>query len=328
MKRKIRLTESELRNVIAKSVRNMLNEMGTPKQNAFLRKLMGDRYKPEYDNLSVPDSSAMIDKELQAQKAQQSTSNATPKQINFIQSNNYFPIPEIVNVADKLTQEDAKTLVSVLNPYTNGFYTYYGHARQRKEYWLPQVKEIVVPILEKYGLNDAAQRVSDFVDNFMNKHNAKLEKEKQKKLKAEEERLRARMEQLKNDPNTLILASTKDEENRISENLPREFYMDGILEEKMGWDICGIMPQSNIKKEYFDDKLMNEIAKSYGQYMTIPTYVAGYERPCTTVVWIGVGFMHNLELTGRIVDDNDCFDAIKFAKANSFKPHSGDRISK
>lgn len=60
MKQTIYLTEADLRNI----VRGVINEMGTPKQNAFLRKLMGNRYKDEYDNLSPKDSSKMIDAEL------------------------------------------------------------------------------------------------------------------------------------------------------------------------------------------------------------------------------------------------------------------------
>ena len=65
--RKYKITESRLRNMVRKSVRTVLRESmneGTPKQNAFLRKLMGDRYKDEYDDLSVADTSKMIDSEL------------------------------------------------------------------------------------------------------------------------------------------------------------------------------------------------------------------------------------------------------------------------
>ena len=68
------MTENDLHTIIKESVmeiikENGMDEMGTQKQNAFLKKLMGDRYKPEYDNLSVADSSKMIDAELNKQQA-------------------------------------------------------------------------------------------------------------------------------------------------------------------------------------------------------------------------------------------------------------------
>ena len=98
----------KLKRIISESVRKTLNEMGTYKQNAFLQRPMGNRYKPEYDKLSVGDTSALIQKELDAQKQQQNqTAFATEKQINFIQNNKYFPIPSITQVADKLTKNDA-----------------------------------------------------------------------------------------------------------------------------------------------------------------------------------------------------------------------------
>ena len=70
----IRMTENDLHTIIKESVmeilkENDMDEMGTQKQNAFLKKLMGDRHKPEYDNLSVADTSKMIDAELNKQQA-------------------------------------------------------------------------------------------------------------------------------------------------------------------------------------------------------------------------------------------------------------------
>ena len=119
--------------IIAESVRNTINEMGTYRQNSFLRKLMGNRYKPEYDDYSVSDTSRMIQQELDRQKSEQQSNTASEKQISFIENNNYYSIPTIRKIEGKLTKEDAKILVSALNPYTNGRYTYYGHAREKKE---------------------------------------------------------------------------------------------------------------------------------------------------------------------------------------------------
>lgn len=53
----VRINESQLRNLILEGVKSVLNEMGTPKQNAFLQKLVGDN---RYDNLSVPDASKKL----------------------------------------------------------------------------------------------------------------------------------------------------------------------------------------------------------------------------------------------------------------------------
>lgn len=54
--------------IIRESLRQTLVENGfiegTPKQNAFLKKLMGDRWKEEYASLGTRETSAMIDKEL------------------------------------------------------------------------------------------------------------------------------------------------------------------------------------------------------------------------------------------------------------------------
>jgi hypothetical protein len=57
-----------MRDIIKESLRQTLIENGymegTPKQNAFLKKLMGDRWKDEYAGLGTRETSAMIDKEL------------------------------------------------------------------------------------------------------------------------------------------------------------------------------------------------------------------------------------------------------------------------
>ena len=57
-----------MRDIIRESLRQTLVENGfiegTPKQNAFLKKLMGDRWKEEYASLGTRETSAMIDKEL------------------------------------------------------------------------------------------------------------------------------------------------------------------------------------------------------------------------------------------------------------------------
>lgn len=70
-KKIIRLTESDLHRIVKQSVNRVIRTInensfgeGTPKQNAFLKKLMGDRWDDKYSELSVPETSKMIDKEL------------------------------------------------------------------------------------------------------------------------------------------------------------------------------------------------------------------------------------------------------------------------
>ena len=301
--------------MIAKSVRKTLNEMGTPRQNAFLQRLMGNRYKPEYDNLPVNKSSELIDAELQRQKNERNSDKASSKQIDFIENNKYYSIPSIRTVADKLTKQDANALVSALNPYTNGMYTYYGHARQKKEQWLPQMKETVVPILEKYGLSQEAQDVVSYVDNFMEKFNAKAEK---KAAKEKEERLNRIM----NAENTLFFVSTQDDENvkqHECKRLSYELYMDGILENKMHWDIPYLVSDMT---NYSIEKI-NDYVEQYG-IVTFPSIVIGYDGICTCVLWKGFDFGYRPTICGRLVDESESTKAYQFGKENLNKQANGD----
>ena len=316
MKKTIRLTESELKNMIAESVSKTLNEMGTPKQNAFLQRLMGNRYKPEYDNLPVNKASELIDAELQRQNDERNSGKASPKQIDFIENNKYYSIPSIRTIADSLTKQDANALVSALNPYTNGKYTYYGHARQKKEQWLPQMKEAVVPILEKYGLSQEAQDVVSYVDNFMEKFNAKAEK---KAAKEKEERLNRIM----NADNTLFFVSTQDEENvkqHECERLSHELFMDGILESKMHWDIPYLV--TDMTKYSMDT--IKDYVEQYG-VVTFPSIVIGYDGICSCVLWKGFDFAYRPSICGRLVDESESRKAYQFGKENLGKAN-GERL--
>lgn len=60
----IRLSENKINQIVNRSIKQVLSEMGTPKQNAFLQKLVGDN---RYDDLSVPDASKKIDQLLKKQ---------------------------------------------------------------------------------------------------------------------------------------------------------------------------------------------------------------------------------------------------------------------
>lgn len=99
--KKIRLTESRLRQIIKESVKDMLNE-GTPRQNELLRKLTGS---DKYDNLSVPEASAMISNLLDKQGPR----SASPKQINFLLRRKQDWVKDV-----ELTSEDASTMISAL----------------------------------------------------------------------------------------------------------------------------------------------------------------------------------------------------------------------
>lgn len=310
MKQIIRLTESDLHKVVKSSVKRILKEIneGTPKQIPFLQRLMGDRWKDEYANLSVSDTSKMIDQELANQKKNQQSNVATEKQIAFIESNKYFPIPSIRQIEGKLTMEDAKTLLDALNPYTYGAFTYYGHSREKKERWLPRLKEVVVPILERYGLTQEAQRVTQYVDDFMGKHNAKLEREKQKKLAQE-------MEELKSNPSTLRFISTQDERypEMNTDRISREIYMEGALEKAMGWDIAAVITDGlNITKEDIMQRCMQLRGASY------PALVEGYDKPCRAIFWVGY-LWGRLDIAGRIVDKDEAYKYVKYAQEHNGK---------
>lgn len=299
MKKRIRLTESDLHRVIKESVKRVLNEMGTPKQNSFLRSLMGSRYDPSYDRLPVSDTSALISKELAfaKQRANSPVKLATAKQIDFIKGNRYYAIPTIESISDKLTIEDAKSLVEALNPYTNGTFTYYGHSRERKEVWLPRMKSVVVPILQKYGLDNEANDVSVYVDTFMDKYYAKIERDKKK---AEEKAFNDAM----NSDRTLFFISSQDEENLSSHQVYNvhfhNFYMDGKLENAMGWDIADLC--SDLSKITMDDLKKQVFGGSYSSYNAI---VLGYDKLCKAVFWPGPDLRGNLTIHGRIVDYED-----------------------
>ncbi len=322
--KKIRLTEGDLCRVVKESVKRVLNEMGTPKQNAFLKSLMGSRYKPEYDKLPVSDTSALISKELAFanQRANSPVPLTTAKQIDFIKKNKYYAIPTIESISDKLTMEDAKSLVEALNPYANGTFTYYGHSREKKETWLPRMKSVVVPILQKYGLDKEANDVSVYVDTFMEKYHAKIERDKKK---AEEKAFA----EAKRKPNTLFFVSTHDNNNISShtvEVLSSNVYMDGILEEAMGWDIAYLCSDMN-KLDVEDISKAVLQWKLYDGYTSYDAIVLGYDRLCKAVLWPGRDVMGRTSIYGRIVDADDFGKAVSFVKGViSGKIDSGNRI--
>lgn len=102
MRRTITIKENELRRIISESVRRTLNEMGTIKQNALLRKLTGT---DKYDSLSVSDASRMIDDLLKKQPKRL----ASEKQINFLLKRGVDWVKDV-----ELTSEDASFMISGL----------------------------------------------------------------------------------------------------------------------------------------------------------------------------------------------------------------------
>ena len=319
MKRIIKLQKNEIKNIISESVKRVLNEMGTPKQNAFLKNLMGSRYDPKYDNYSVSDTGKLIQQEIDRRNSNRNQVGnlASQRQLDFIQNNKYYPIPSITQIANKLTKDDAAKMVTALNPYSNGGYTYYGHVRQRKEDWLPEMKDVVVPILEKYGLQQEAQRISTEVDTFMNKFKAKQDKQQQK-LKKE------KMDKFMNGQHTLFFISTKDQDNlsqHTTERLSRDIYMDGKLEHEMCWDIAELA--TDMTKMSINE-IQSEVQRTgYNSYQTI---VLGYDNPCYTVLWVAFDIMGRQTIAGRIVEETDYSKAYNFAKNNLYKQDNGGHI--
>lgn len=319
MKRTIRLNESELKRMISESVKKVLTEMGTPKQNAFLKSLMGSRYDPKYDNYSVGDTGKLIQQEIDRRNTNRSQIGnlASQRQLDFIQSNKYFPIPSITQIQNRLTKDDAAAMVTALNPYSNGGYTYYGHVRQKKEEWLPEMRDVVVPILEKYGLQQEAQRIKTEVDTFMAKFNAKQDRQQQK-LKKE------KMNKFINGQHTLFFISSKDQNTQSQHTLAQisnNIFMDGKLEQEMAWDIADLA--SDLTKMSVND-VQSEVQRTgYSSYQTI---VLGYDNPCYTVLWVAFDMMGRPTIAGRIVDEIDFNKAYTFAKNNVYKQDNGGHI--
>jgi len=314
MKQIFRLTEQDIKHML----KNVLNEMGTVRQNAFLKSLMGNRYDPKYDNYSVGDTGKLIQQELDRQKQRNQIPNlATSRQLDFIENNKYFPIPTIRQIDDKLTKDDAAILVTALNPYSNGTYTYYGHTRQRKEEWLPEMKDNVVPILDKYGLTQESDRIKTYVDNFMSKHQAKIDRAQQKQMQQ-------KMQDFQNSPNTLFFISTKDNDNiqqHTTQRIGSNVWMDGKLQDKMNWDIAELATDLTKQSISEIEKKVDSMA-----YTCLPAIILGYDRPCYAVLWMGVDMMGTTTICGRIVDMDDHSKAYNLAKQLVFKRDNGQHI--
>lgn len=319
MKRTIGINESDLKRMISESVKSVLTEMGTPKQNAFLKSLMGSRYDPKYDNYSVGDTGKLIQQEIDRRNTNRSQIGnlASQRQLDFIQNNKYFSIPSITQIQNRLTKDDAAAMVTALNPYSNGGYTYYGHVRQKKEEWLPEMRDVVVPILEKYGLQQEVQRINSEVDTFMSKFNAKQNRQ-QEKLKKE------RMNNFMKGLHTLFFINTQDQINLNQHNTTRispNIYIDGILERKIHWDIAELATDLT---RVSVSEIVNEVQRNgYTYYQTI---VLGYDNPCFTVLWVAFDKMGRQTIAGRIVDENDFTKANTFAKNNVYKQDNGGHI--
>lgn len=104
MRQRIVLRESDLHRMIKESVRDVLNEMGTPKQNALLQKLTGSN---EYDNLSTADASKKISELLQQEK---SSNKASEKQLAYLkrfQFTNEYDLSQ-------LSKADASKIIGLL----------------------------------------------------------------------------------------------------------------------------------------------------------------------------------------------------------------------
>lgn len=102
MRRTIIIKENEIKRIIYESVRRTLNEMGTIKQNALLRKLTGT---DKYDSLSVSDASRKIDDLLKKQPKRL----ASERQINFLLKRGVDWVKDV-----ELTSEDASFMISGL----------------------------------------------------------------------------------------------------------------------------------------------------------------------------------------------------------------------
>jgi hypothetical protein len=139
-KQVIRLTESDLHKIIKESVNKIIKENydieGTDKQNALLRKLLGDRWRDEYENLSVQDASSMIEKEL---------ANANPNAQKYEVVDNMGDKPEII-VCNSFFQAK-KTLEKIAYEYHDEG----GFGRPDSDIQLVKVSDICYKVYGRYS---------------------------------------------------------------------------------------------------------------------------------------------------------------------------------
>ena len=127
-KRIIRLNESELKqyikNVLTETV---MNEMGTVKQNALLRKLTGS---DQYDNLSVKDASEKISQLLD----QQGKRPATEKQIAYLKR--MYPKFADLITPENITSKEASEIIGdiINNKYYAGGTNFFTHLTAQKRH--------------------------------------------------------------------------------------------------------------------------------------------------------------------------------------------------
>lgn len=110
-KKVIRLTENQFKQHIKNMiVETLMDEMGTPKQNALLRKLTGS---DQYDNLSVKDASAKIDQLLK----QQGSRPASEKQIAYLKR--MYPKFASIITSENVTSSDASQIIGRIINYND-----------------------------------------------------------------------------------------------------------------------------------------------------------------------------------------------------------------
>ena len=284
----IKLNKSQLNRMVFETVKRVLAE-GTPKQNAFLRKLMGDRYNPEYDNLSPRETSALIDKELQSKNGRA----ATEKQINFLINNKYHKLPWVEQIKYRLTFEDASSMCDVVSPY-QGRRNYHYNIRTRKEEWIPMCVEVTANIARKYGLEEAALAEEAWLHEFEAENAKKMEREEKKRRKMQAERNANDMLNAE-----LVFASSQagmyddydDEEHGPQKkydtvslyDVDCTIYMHGELESAMGWDIPEII-------RGYEDKLASLVynVKQNRSCEVCTCRVEEYNKPCRLRLWYGL----------------------------------------
>ena len=127
-KRIIRLNESELKqyikNVLTETV---MNEMGTVKQNALLRKLTGS---DQYDNLSVKDAAEKISQLLDKQGKRP----ATEKQIAYLKR--MYPKFADVITPENITSSEASEIIGniINNKHYAGGTNFFTHLIAQKRH--------------------------------------------------------------------------------------------------------------------------------------------------------------------------------------------------
>lgn len=302
MNKIIKINEAIIKQIIAESAKKILSQAyrqvseslgteGTDKQNSYLQYLAGDEWDDNWKNLSVKDTSTKIDyyknnpMRKKAVNSNTSSNLATMNQLNFIKANNYYPLPFIDKIKDKLTKSDASLLCSVLTPYMNDMGNGGEYRRKLKvNEWFPYMAETVISVLQKYGLNSEGIQVKGDMARF-----------------AAEPRKNYNDSNVQATNKTNIVFTPSNDENANNAEPAHNIYMHGKIKDFFSWDLVTI----NIGYGGYGRMQHNVVQDYLMLHRTLHTYsckVVGYDNPCLLMCWPEEVKANKYQLTGIIIN--------------------------